>query len=165
MIFNHYPSISVIEALLSLGQLDLNSQDFKGCTPLMLFVSKCAEGPLLNPKEPPQKNQIAFFNYTLNTLKLNIHLADYKSNTPASVLAVRGLFSMLTDLCKLGATPNNLSRDNVVPLSYWVCKQHIENVRTLLKLSANPNFADHNKRTSLHHAVNVSKSSADASFE
>lgn len=34
-----------------------------------------------------------------------------------------------------------------------------------MKAGADPNFRDHVQRTALHHAVNYSKSSADASFE
>ena len=34
-----------------------------------------------------------------------------------------------------------------------------------MNLGADPNFTDKNKRTALHHAVNCSNSSADASFE
>jgi hypothetical protein len=53
-------------------------------------------------------------------LKVNIHLGDKNRNTAASILATRGHFVMLELLCNKGATPNNLNKDNVVPIIHWV---------------------------------------------
>lgn len=68
-------------------------------------------------------------------------------------------------LVNKGGNLNNVSKTNQVPLIQWVNSQNLNHVRTLLEMGADPNFQDKKLRTSLHHAVNMSNSQADASFE
>jgi ankyrin repeat protein len=159
----HYPIVRLVDKLLDLARLDLNSQDHKGRTPLHLFVTNCGDAHLLAVMEAEELNYKYFLRHWIRSA--NIHLRDKRHNSATSILAVRGLFGMMEELCKLGGNVNNLNLDNVIPLQLWVKQNNLPNVKTLLALGADPNFIDADARTCLHHAVNVSQSTADASFE
>jgi hypothetical protein len=47
---------------------------------------------------------------------------------------------MCEKLTNSGASLNNINKSNVVPLSYWINKKEINNVKRLLELGADPNY-------------------------
>lgn len=58
-----------------------------------------------------------------------------------------------------------INLQGISPLIEAVKRKNLKHVEILLKCGADPNMTDKDKRTSLHYAVNVAETSADASFD
>ena len=153
-----YPHPTLIKFLIELTPEHVNAQDDRKRTPLNLAVGKL-------------EDSLAFNLKSLEILELYLlakadpNIPDDKQNYPIYVATSQDKFGFVSLLTKYGAKINVINDAGMTPLNYCVQNGKHSAVEDFLKLHANPNFKDKKDRNSLHHAVNTSSSSADASFE
>jgi len=153
-----YPHKKLLEFILSYASVNINQQDYLKRTPLHAFIDNSHE------KLGYTQNSVDLLEVLLNH-KADPNIADIKKEYPALQSVTLDKFYFLGALGKAGAKLDIANDAGLSPLIVCVQKGKLDNAEALLEAGANPNFKDHMGRTALHHAINSSSSSADASFE
>ena len=65
----------------------------------------------------------------------------------------------------LGANVNQMDKSGLFALKYDLIRRNMVGITNLLEKGANINQIDNRGRNLLHHAVNMSSATADATFE
>lgn len=68
-------------------------------------------------------------------------------------------------LLDMGSDVNQMDKSGLTIIKYALIRRDEDEIQRLYNLGAQINQIDHKGRNLLHHAVNMSSSSADASFE
>ncbi|KAM3134056.1 hypothetical protein pb186bvf_013782, partial [Paramecium bursaria] len=166
-IFQNFPNKMFLQNLENqLGglQLDFNQKSQHGQTPLHLFCLNPANQNIFN-SSGALTIRSEFLKYSLDELNVNIDIKDKQGRTATHILAVNFEEPLLDLLLGKGGKLNIVSKENVVPIIHHVNRQDVQTVTKLLAKGADPNFQDLNKRSSLHHAINISSSCTNVSFD
>ena len=102
----------------------------------------------------------------LINLKVRIDLPNKKGRTPFLNFYSNTLIDHAERLLKMGANVNQMDASGFYALKYAMVRRSDKEIVKLVKTySANINQVDGKGRNLLHHAVNLSSATADASFD
>lgn len=151
------PEPQLVKVLIKLGiNIDLSDQYQR--TPFnLLSTHPCSANPTL-----------ASYRETLvNTLinKVNHDQPDHKGRTAFLNYFGNNFVSEFTRLMKLKININQIDASGLFALKYALIRRDEAQISNLVKNKADINLVDKKMRNCLHHAVNMSSSSADATFE
>ena len=76
-----------------------------------------------------------------------------------------GLTNQCNKLLDLGSNINQMDKSGLTIIKYALIRRDADEIQRLTKNGAEINQTDQKGRNLLHHAVNMSSASADASFE
>lgn len=100
-------------------------------------------------------------------LKLDVRI-DYpnrKGRTPFLNFYEKQNFELAYKMIDLGANVNQMDTSGLFALKYALIRRQNNSIQKLLDLGANINQVDNKGRNLLHHAINMSSATADATFE
>ena len=156
------PTEKFLHFLFGLG-IDFNQIDDQNRSPLSIFVEFNRESSLLDFAKG-YKTNVEILKEILH-FGLQTETRDLNGNSPIYISANKGKFDFVKVLSEYKANINTRNDKGEIPLIYWINQKNIKNAEFLLRIGADPNFADNKGRNALHHAVNMANADADASFE
>ena len=92
-------------------------------------------------------------------------LADAKGRTPFLIYYENSNLQMANQLLDKGANINAMDQGGLFALKYALIRRSDSELQRLCGRGANINQLDNHRRNLLHHAVNMSSATADATFE
>jgi len=134
--------------------------DFKHITPFNLASTK------VNPVFDHSTTTHMDLFIRLISLDVRIDFPDAKGRTPFLNYFSNNLEAYYKKLLELGANVNQMDVTGLFALKYALIRRDEKQIDMLVKeWKANVNQVDNKGRNLLHHAVNMSSASADATFE
>jgi ankyrin repeat protein len=98
--------------------------------------------------------------------KVRVDLQDIDGRTPFLNLYSNKYVKLSKEFLNLGANVNQIDKAGLYALKYAMIRRDQDEINCLVKdYGANINQIDGKGRNLLHHAVNLSSATADASFE
>jgi ankyrin repeat protein len=149
-----YPNSKLLDLLQNL-KVNPDEQDFKKLTPFNIISSNLRTTML----EPTMDRFISSF-------KVRIDLPDEKGRTAFLNFYQASQIDHAYKLLQLGANVNQIDSSGFFALKYAMVRRNDNEINKLVKEhKANINQIDGKGRNLLHHAVNLSSATADASFD
>lgn len=140
---------------LFLDKMGVNNDDtdFQGRNPFLIAVQSLPT------------NEMTASMLDLLDRNVRFDLADKRGCTPFLIYYDHQNFAMANRLLDKGANINAIDQDGLFALKYALVRRNDDELRRLCGLGANINLRDNHQRNLLHHAVNMSSATADATFE
>lgn len=153
ILFKH-PSVAVFEFLVDKLNLAVDETDFMGRNPFMINVAA-------------YPSRQTFGNTVEKLLQKGIRfdLADSNNRTPFLIYYENHNSALANKLLDMGANINQMDQGGLFALKYALIRRQDDEIKRLVSKGANINQIDNKGRNLLHHAVNMSSSTADATFE
>lgn len=138
--------------LFELG-IDIDEPDYDGATPFNLLSKK------------QSADYFAQIFDSFISKDVRVDYPDLKGRTPfLNFYEIRDLYYSYIMLDK-GANVNQMDTSGLFALKYALIRRENDEIQKLLDRGANINQIDNKGRNLLHHAVNMSSATADATFE
>ena len=108
-----------------------------------------------------------FFKATEKLLNKGIRfdLADSNDRTPFLIFYEKKNMLLADHMLDMGASINQMDNGGLFALKYALIRRQDSEITRLTERGADINLIDKKGRNLLHHAVNMSSSTADATFE
>lgn len=97
--------------------------------------------------------------------EVRIDFPNRKGRTPFLNFYEKQNFELAYQMLDLGANVNQMDTSGLFALKYALIRRQNNSIQKLLDLGANINQIDNKGRNLLHHAINMSSATADATFE
>lgn len=149
------PVKSMLDYLIGLN-INADQPDYDEVTPFNLMSAGN-----LNNLDPSHTYLVDKF------LKLDVRV-DYpnrKGRTPFLNFYEKQNFELSYRMVDLGANVNQMDTSGLFALKYALIRRQNNAIQNLLNVGANINQIDNKGRNLLHHAINMSSATADATFE
>ena len=98
-------------------------------------------------------------------MEIRIDYPDRKGRTPFLNFYEQQNFEISYQMLDMGANVNQMDIGGLFALKYALIRRQNNKIQELLDRGANINQIDNKGRNLLHHAINMSSSTADATFE
>ncbi len=98
-------------------------------------------------------------------LEVRIDYPNRKGRTPFLNFYEKQNFQLAQQMLDLGANVNQMDQSGLFALKYALIRRQNASIQKLLDNGANINQIDNKGRNLLHHAINMSSATADATFE
>lgn len=134
--------------------IPVDEVDFQGRNPFMLAV-------LSNPNQ----QHISESMQKLLDMNVRFDLSDSKGRTPFLIYYENRNILMANKMLNQGANIKQMDEGGLFALKYALIRRENEEISRLVGLGADINQIDQKGRNLLHHAVNMSSATADATFE
>jgi uncharacterized protein len=96
---------------------------------------------------------------------VRIDFPNRKGRTPFLNFYEKMNFELSNKMLDLGANVNQMDVSGLFALKYALIRRQNSSIQQLLDKGANINQIDNKGRNLLHHAINMSSATADATFE
>lgn len=153
------PDPAIVELLLS-QNVNYDLPDQKNQTPFNLYSTR-----FQNEDSVIRQNQIQF-SKALVERKIQFDLPDHKGRTAFLNYFGNSRIKSAIRLLDMGASVNQIDASGLYALKYALIRRDGKQIDMLVRqYNANINLLDQEQRNCLHHAVNMSSATADATFE
>ncbi len=109
-------------------------------------------------------NMKIIINHLLKA-EVRVDYPNRKGRTPFLNFYEKQNFELAYQMLDLGANVNQMDTSGLFALKYALIRRQNNSIQKLLDLGANINQIDNGGRNLLHHAINMSSATADATFE
>ncbi len=150
-----HPQKSLFDFIFSLG-VNPDQPDYDEVTPFNLMSTNT-----FNSLSESNNHMLKSF------LKADVRI-DYpnrKGRTPFLNFYEKQNFELSSQMLDLGANVNQMDNSGLFALKYALIRRQNPAIKKLLDYGANINQIDNKGRNLLHHAINMSSATADATFE
>ena len=149
------PQKSMLEFIVSLG-INADQADYDEVTPFNLMSNQA-----FNPLDENHQNMLKNFL----ELDVRVDFPNRKGRTPFLNFYEKQNFELANKMLDLGANVNQMDNSGLFALKYALIRRQNPSIQKLLERGANINQIDNKGRNLLHHAINMSSATADATFE
>lgn len=149
------PQKTMFDFILSLG-INPDQPDYDEVTPFNLMSQNA-----ISTIDPNHTHMLQAFLKS----EVRIDFPNRKGRTAFLNFYEKQNFDLAYKMLDLGANVNQMDASGLFALKYALIRRQNPSIQKLLDLGANINQIDNKGRNLLHHAINMSSATADATFE